>query len=104
MKKSQVFLLKAVLPPEFYDTNLDKKLNKRKSFFLFSKEEAEIWDLHKLLQILLELLCYASGAPCISCPLFKASYPAHTEQNVMWPPVSCQLIGLLTRPFCSAVK
>ena len=33
--------------------------------------------------------------PAFHVPWQVASYPAHTEQNVMWPPVSCQLIGRL---------
>ena len=36
--------------------------------------------------------------PAFHVPWQVASYPAHTEQNVMWPPVSCQLIGLRARP------
>ena len=38
------------------------------------------------------------GPPAFHVPWQVASYPAHTEQNVMWPPVSCQLIGLRARP------
>ena len=101
-KKSQVFLLKKKCYLLNFMTQISIRNWTKENLFILARRRRDLGS--KLLQKILLDVCYARGAPCISCALFKASYPAHTEQNVMWPPVSCQLIGLLTRPFCSAVK
>ena len=92
-KKSQVFLLKKKCCLLNFMTQISIRNWTKENLFILARRRRDLGS--KLLQKILLDVCYARGAPCISCALFKASYPAHTEQNVMWPPVSCQLIGRL---------